>query len=161
MSLGALSLNSCGLPNSSPIGIATFGNVDATYGSFGTPGGSIGLGFGNDRVGNFLAIDGVRSGRFLDTPEFTAFHDIGNSQTIYPRHLHVEKNQVGRKLFDRGDCFRTVIAFADDDDFGIILEKFAQAFAGPVQAYEEGRGRACGCRRQYSQESERTPKGIR
>jgi hypothetical protein len=62
-----------------------FGNIDATYGSFGTTGGSVGLGFGSARAGNFLAIDGVRSGRFLDTPEFTAFHDIGNNQTIFDR----------------------------------------------------------------------------
>ena len=68
-----------------------FGNVDATYGSFGTVGGSVGLGFGSAKVGNFLAVDGVRSGRFLDTPEFTPFHDIGNNQTIFD-HLDFQPN---------------------------------------------------------------------
>ncbi len=63
----------------------TFGNVDATYGSFGTAGGSVGLGFGSARFGNFFAADGVRSGRFLDTPEFRPFHDIGNNQTLFDR----------------------------------------------------------------------------
>src|ERR1039457_4874848 len=53
-----------------------FGNIDATYGSFGSPGGSIGLGFGGAKLGNFLALDGVRSGRFLDTPELRPIHDI-------------------------------------------------------------------------------------
>ena len=62
-----------------------FGNVEANYGSFGTAGGSVGLGFGGAKFGNFLAADGVRSGRFLDTPEFTPFHDIGNNQTIFDR----------------------------------------------------------------------------
>jgi hypothetical protein len=62
-----------------------FGNIDATYGQFGTSGGSIGLGYGNAKFGNFLAVDGIRSGRFLDTPEFTAFHDKGNNQTIFDR----------------------------------------------------------------------------
>jgi hypothetical protein len=62
-----------------------FGNLDATYGSFGTTGGSLSLGFGSAKIGNFIAVDGVRSGRFLDTPEFTAFHDIGNNQTIFDR----------------------------------------------------------------------------
>ena len=38
---------------------------------------------GNEKFGNFLAVDGVRSGRFLDSPEFSAFHDIGNNQTIF------------------------------------------------------------------------------
>jgi len=62
-----------------------FGNVDATYGSYGSVGGSAGLGFGNAKIGNFLAVEGVRSGRFLDTPEYTPFHDKGNSQTIFDR----------------------------------------------------------------------------
>jgi Carboxypeptidase regulatory-like domain len=62
-----------------------FGNVDASYGSFGTVVGSIGLGFGNEKMGNFLAVDGVRSGRFLDTPEFAVFHDIGNNQSFFDR----------------------------------------------------------------------------
>ena len=62
-----------------------FGNVDANYGSFGTAGGSIGLGWGTAKFGNFLAVDGVRSGRFLDTPEFSPIHDIGNNQTLFDR----------------------------------------------------------------------------
>ncbi len=63
----------------------TFGNVDTSYGSFGTASASLGLGFGSARFGNFFAADGVRSGRFLDTPEFRPFHDIGNNQTLFDR----------------------------------------------------------------------------
>lgn len=62
-----------------------FGSVDASYGSFGSPGGSFGLGWGTAKFGNFLAVDGTRSGRFLDTPEFRPFHDIGNNQSIFDR----------------------------------------------------------------------------
>ncbi len=62
-----------------------FGNIDTSYGSFGTTGGGFGLGWGNTKVGNFLAVDGIRSGRFLDSPEFTPIHDIGNNQTIFDR----------------------------------------------------------------------------
>jgi hypothetical protein len=62
-----------------------FGNIESSYGSFGTAGGSLGLGYGNAKFGNFLAVDGVRSGRFLDTPEFSAFHDRGNNQTLFDR----------------------------------------------------------------------------
>jgi len=61
------------------------GNIDGTYGSFGTAGGSLGLGYGTSTFGNFLAVDGVRSGRFLDTPEFRPFHDIGNNETLFDR----------------------------------------------------------------------------
>ncbi len=62
-----------------------FGSISGTYGTFGAGSGSIGLGWGNDKVGNFFAADGVRSGRFLDTPELLPIHDIGNNQTLFDR----------------------------------------------------------------------------
>jgi hypothetical protein len=62
-----------------------FGNLDATYGSFGTAGGSAAVGFGNTKLGNFLVINGTRSARFLDTPVFTPFHDKGNNESIFDR----------------------------------------------------------------------------
>jgi len=62
-----------------------FGDIDTSYGSFGTGGGGFGIGFCNTKVGNFLAVDGLRSGRFLDSPEFVPYHDIGNNQTIFDR----------------------------------------------------------------------------
>ena len=62
-----------------------FGSFDAYYGSFGSVGADASYGFGNEKMGNFVAIDGVRSGRFLDTPEFSAFHDVGNNGTIFDR----------------------------------------------------------------------------
>ncbi len=62
-----------------------FGSVDTYYGSFGSVGGDVAYGYGNEKVGNFLALDGTRSGRFLDTPEFSAFHDKGNNETVFDR----------------------------------------------------------------------------
>jgi hypothetical protein len=62
-----------------------FGSVDTTFGNFGTGGGSVSLGFGNAKYGNFLAIDGARTQHFLDTPEFTPIHDTGNNETIFDR----------------------------------------------------------------------------
>jgi hypothetical protein len=73
-----------------------FGNIEATYGSFGSTGGSIGLGYGTPKFGNFLAVDGLRTGKFLDTPEHAAFHDKGNNQTIFDR-LDIQPN--GRDAF--------------------------------------------------------------
>jgi hypothetical protein len=70
-----------------------FGSVQAAYGTFGTGVGSIGLGFGNAKIGNFIALDGNRSGRFLDTPEFTPIHDIGNGETIFDRLDYQPNNQ--------------------------------------------------------------------
>ncbi len=72
-----------------------FGNIDADYGNFGTAGGSIGLGYGTAKFGNFLTVEGVRSGRFLDTPEFTPFHDKGNNQSFFDRFdLQPSQNDV-------------------------------------------------------------------
>ena len=62
-----------------------FGDATGTAGSFGTGGTGLGLGYGHEKVGNFLALDGLRSARFLDTPEFKAIHDVGNNQTIFDR----------------------------------------------------------------------------
>jgi len=62
-----------------------FGNIDASYGSFGQAGGNVALGWGTAKFGNFIVLDGVRSGRFLDTPEFRPIHDIGNNETIFDR----------------------------------------------------------------------------
>ena len=54
------------------------------------------LGFGSAKIGNFLALDGTRTGRFLDSPEFTPFHDIGNNQTIFDR---IDLQPNGRTRF--------------------------------------------------------------
>ena len=62
-----------------------FGNLDSQYGSFGTAGGDFGLGWGTAKFGNFLSVEGIRSGRFLDTPEFQPYHGAGNSQTLFDR----------------------------------------------------------------------------
>ncbi|MBV9224504.1 MAG: TonB-dependent receptor [Acidobacteriaceae bacterium] len=62
-----------------------FGSVETYYGTFGSTGGEVSYGFGSEKLGNFIALDGSRSGRFLDSPEFTPFHDIGNNQTIFDR----------------------------------------------------------------------------
>src|SRR5439155_1382282 len=45
-----------------------FGNIDADWGSFGTGGGNIALGVGGRKYGNFIALSGIRSAHFLDTP---------------------------------------------------------------------------------------------
>jgi len=61
------------------------GSLLAQYGSFGTVSSAATLGFGNARAGNFLALNGTRSGRFLDTPEFLPLHDIGNGSSAFNR----------------------------------------------------------------------------
>ncbi len=61
------------------------GSVTASYGSFGTSGGGFELGFGSKSVGNFIALNGMDTGRFLDGPEFGVLHDRGNQANVFDR----------------------------------------------------------------------------
>jgi len=61
------------------------GAVYATYGSFGSATGGFDLSYGGKSWGNFLEADGLDTGRFLDPPEFTVFHDKGNEENIFDR----------------------------------------------------------------------------
>ncbi len=70
-----------------------FGNLESTWSSFGTWGGDASMGFGTAKFGEFLAVDGLRSGRFLDSPEFLPIHDIGNNERIFDR-LDYQPNGV-------------------------------------------------------------------
>lgn len=69
----------------SGLGKKPFGELDATYGSFGTVGEKASFGFGSAKFGNFMVFDSDRSGRFLDSPEFDPMHDIGNDETFFDR----------------------------------------------------------------------------
>ncbi|MDQ2711901.1 MAG: TonB-dependent receptor [Acidobacteriota bacterium] len=69
----------------SGLGQKASASLDTYYGSFGTVGEDATFGIGGSKWGNFLVLDSSRSGRFLDSPEFTAFHDKGNTETIFDR----------------------------------------------------------------------------
>jgi len=60
----------------SGLGVTTpTGSVTASYGSFGTSNVGFNLAYGGAKWGNFIAANGLESGRFLDGPEFSVFHD--------------------------------------------------------------------------------------
>jgi len=61
------------------------GEVVAQYGSFGTPSVQGNIGVGGPKAGWFMAANGIRSGRFLDSPEFNPIHDVGNNQNTFNR----------------------------------------------------------------------------
>ncbi len=61
------------------------GDVSASYGSFGTAVLDANVGVGTQNWGNFLDLNGMNSGRFLDTPEFTVMHDYGNNENFFDR----------------------------------------------------------------------------
>ena len=61
------------------------GNIYGSYGSFGSATGGLDLSYGGKNWGNFIEMDGLNTGRFLDPPEFTVFHDKGNEQNVFDR----------------------------------------------------------------------------
>jgi Carboxypeptidase regulatory-like domain len=61
------------------------GSLSALYGTFGTTQEEATFGFGGAKVGNFTAFNFERSGRFLDTPEFTVLHDKGKTAGLFDR----------------------------------------------------------------------------
>jgi hypothetical protein len=61
------------------------GEVTASYGTFGTANGGFNLSYGGKAWGNFISANGLRSGRFLDPPEFTVLHDKGNEENLFDR----------------------------------------------------------------------------
>ena len=69
----------------SGLGHKLTGSLDTYYGSFGTFGEEATFAIGGSKWGNFFAGNTDRSSRFLDSPEFTPFHDKGNNETFFDR----------------------------------------------------------------------------
>ena len=61
------------------------GEVSGSYGTFGTGSGDFNLAYGGKSWGNFISANGMRTGRFLDGPEFTVMHDKGNQGNLFDR----------------------------------------------------------------------------
>jgi Carboxypeptidase regulatory-like domain/TonB-dependent Receptor Plug Domain len=89
------------------------GSITTSYGSFGTADLGINLGYGGQKWGNFISASGLNSGRFLDPPEFTVFHDKGNEENVFDRvDFQVSKaNSVHVNLGFTRSWFQTPNAF--------------------------------------------------
>src|SRR4029077_4974588 len=61
------------------------GSATASYGSFGTSNVGLNFGYGGQKWGNFVSVNGLNSGRFLDPPEFTVMHAKGNEESAFDR----------------------------------------------------------------------------
>jgi outer membrane cobalamin receptor len=85
------------------------GSVVAQYGSFGTPSLETSLSVGGPRMGWFMAANGLRSGRFLDTPEFDPIHAIGNNENTFQRFDFVptSKDALHVNVFLARNWFQT------------------------------------------------------
>lgn len=61
------------------------GGITASYGSFGTTILDANVGTGGERWGNFVDMNAINSGRFLDSPEFVVLHSKGNNENYFER----------------------------------------------------------------------------
>jgi Carboxypeptidase regulatory-like domain len=61
------------------------GSATTSYGSFGTSSLGVDLGYGGQNWGNFISVNGLNTGRFLDPPEFTVIHAKGNEENVFDR----------------------------------------------------------------------------
>jgi hypothetical protein len=61
------------------------GDVTASYGTFGTSNEAFNVAYGGQKWGNFISVNGLNTGRFLDPPEFTVMHDKGNEENAFDR----------------------------------------------------------------------------
>ena len=61
------------------------GAVTASYGSFGSSNLDANFSYGGKNWGEFIAANGLNTGRFLDPPEFAVIHDKGNEENIFDR----------------------------------------------------------------------------
>ena len=65
------------------------GNITTSYGTFGTSNLDGDFSYGGKSWGNFIAISGLNSGRFLDPPEFQVLHAHGNEENVFDRFDYV------------------------------------------------------------------------
>ena len=89
------------------------GSITSSYGAFGSATGGFDLSYGGKNWGNFVEVDGLNSGRFLDPPEFAVFHDKGNEQNFFDRvdynfspvdSMHLDLN-YSRSWFQTPDSY--------------------------------------------------------
>jgi hypothetical protein len=70
----------------SGLGVSTpHGDVNASYGTFGTTNDGFDVSYGGQKWGNFISLNVLNTGRFLDPPEFTVMHDKGNEENAFDR----------------------------------------------------------------------------
>jgi Carboxypeptidase regulatory-like domain len=65
--------------------ITPTGSITTTYGTFGSGNVAFDVAYGGKNWGNFIAANGMESGRFLDAPEFAVYHDKGNEENFFDR----------------------------------------------------------------------------
>src|SRR5437764_8948051 len=111
------------------------GSVTTSYGSFGTATGGFNLAYGNQKVGNFVSVSGLNTGRFLDPPEFQVIHAKGNEENFFDRadfqltnndSLHINTGYT-RSWFQTPNSFDAAVA-GQDQRTQILTYNFAPSY---------------------------------
>jgi carboxypeptidase family protein len=102
------------------------GALTTSYGSFGTVNAGFNLAYGGQNWGNFISVNGLNSGRFLDPPEFSVIHDKGNEENVFDRvdyqvskadSIHVNLGFT-RSWFQNPNSFDNVLHSGQTDPSG-------------------------------------------
>jgi hypothetical protein len=92
------------------------GSISSSYGAFGSATAGFDLSYGGQNWGNFIEVDGLNSGRFLDPPEFAVMHDKGNEENFFDRvdytfssadSMHLDMN-YSRSWFQTPNAFQNL-----------------------------------------------------
>jgi Carboxypeptidase regulatory-like domain/TonB-dependent Receptor Plug Domain len=105
------------------------GSLTTSYGSFGTSNVDFNLASGGQKWGNFVSLNGLNTGRFLDPPEFTVIHDKGNEENAFDRldfqlssadSIHINLGFT-RSWFQNPNSFDNVLRLGETDPAGNAL----------------------------------------
>ena len=107
------------------------GSVSTSYGAFGSASAGFDVAFGGKSWGNFVEVDGLNSGRFLDPPEFAVFHDKGNEQNAFDRvdYAFNPKDSVHVDFNYSRSWFQTPNSY---DNLGVVNVVSGGATSSPV-----------------------------
>jgi len=105
------------------------GTFTTSYGSFGSVDGAFDLAYGGAKWGNFIAVDGLNTGRFLDPQEFSVIHSKGNLEDVFDRvdyqisdqdavHLNVGFSRSWFQTPNSYDNFNVGVLGPDDEPVG-------------------------------------------
>jgi hypothetical protein len=96
------------------------GDLTGSYGTFGSSNAGFDLSYGRQKWGNFIAINGLNTGRFLDGPEYQVFHDHGNEQNAFDRvDLKLsEKDSINLNLGFSRSWFQTPNSYDAQTAYG-------------------------------------------
>ncbi len=105
------------------------GSIYGSYGTFGSVNGGGDISYGAVHWGNFLAVSGLNTGRFLDGPEFTVIHSKGNQQNIFDRvdYQFSDKSSVHTNMQYTRSWFQTPNSF----DTSAVFDQFGNP-VGPT-----------------------------